>query len=144
MIAYADSSVLVAWFDASDLFSEAVANWIERNSVEFRWNSILRAEVRHTLRKINTPYGRAAWNALRASEKIGHLSIGRERLDHLFEAADELSAEKAGQNAAGTWDFFHVAAAIHGKAECFATCDKLQAELAEATQYFRIVKLFEV
>jgi hypothetical protein len=54
-----------------------------------------------------------------------------------------LSAEKASEISAGTWDFFHVAAGMHARAECFATCDKLQADLANATKGFRLVKLFK-
>jgi hypothetical protein len=58
------------------------------------------------------------------------LLFGRAKFHHLLEASEELSAEKANAVPAGTWDFLHVAAAIHSKAHCFATCDRLQAELA--------------
>jgi predicted nucleic acid-binding protein len=41
-----------------------------------------------------------------------------------------LSARRASNSAAGTWDFVHVAAAQHVRAEAFITCDAAQAELA--------------
>jgi predicted nucleic acid-binding protein len=127
---YADSSVLVAWFHADDQFAEQVTNWVRENVTDFIWNPFLRVEVRHNLRKLKMPYARTAWNALRASERSGRLLFGRVRFHDLLEAADELSAEKANAIPAGTWDFLHVAAAIQTKAACFATCDRLQADLA--------------
>jgi predicted nucleic acid-binding protein len=93
---------------------------------------------------LKTPYARTAWNALRASEKSGRLLLGRVKLHDILEAADELSAEKANAVPTGTWDFLHVAVAIHVKAQCFATCDRMQADLAvqcgfvgEKLKYFR-------
>ena len=130
MITYADSSVLVAWFHADDQFAQEVTNWVQVHVTDFIWNSFLRIEVRQNLRKLKTLYTRSAWNALRASERSGRLSFGRVWLHDLLEAADELSAEKASAVAAGTWDFLHVAAAIQTKAQRFATCDRLQADLA--------------
>jgi predicted nucleic acid-binding protein len=130
LIVYADSSVLVAWFHADDQFAQEVTDWVREYVTDFIWNPFLRVEVRHNLRKLKTPYARTAWNALRAAEKTGRLSIGRINLHDLLDAADDLSAEKANAIPAGTWDFFHVAAAIQTKAHCFATCDRLQADLA--------------
>ncbi len=60
----------------------------------------------------------------------------------LLEQTDELSAEQAAIVPAGTWDFFHVAAALHARAACFVTCDKLQAELATESGLAK-VKLFK-
>jgi predicted nucleic acid-binding protein len=142
MITYADSSVLVAWFHPEDEFAFPVTLWVKENVTDFLWNPVLRAEVRHNIRKLQSSYARAAWNALRASEKSGRLSLGREKLQDLFDATDELSAEKAAAIAAGTWDYFHVAAALHERAEAFVTCDKLQAELAR-TVHLPLVKLFK-
>lgn len=130
MITYADSSVLVAWFHADDQFAQDVTKWVQENVTDFIWNPFLRLEVRHNLRKLKTPYARAAWNALRASERSGRLVLGRVKFHDLLEAADELSAERANAIPAGTWDFLHVAAAIQNRAGCFATCDRLQADLA--------------
>ncbi len=130
MITYADSSVLVAWFHADDQFAQEVTKWVRDHVTDLVWNPFLRVEVRHNLRKLKTPYARAAWTALRASENCGRLTIGRAKVHDLLEGSDELSAEKANAVAAGTWDFLHVAAAIHSKAHCFATCDRLQADLA--------------
>jgi hypothetical protein len=79
MITYADTSVLIAWFHADDHFAKIVTPWISDNAIDFAWNSVLSAEVRHNLRMLKTSYTRTAWNALRASEKTGRLSIGRER-----------------------------------------------------------------
>jgi len=129
MITYADSSVLVAWFHPDDEFARPVTDWVRENTTEFLWNPILRLEVRHNLRKLRSSYARSAWNALRAAERT-RLRFGRERLHDLIDDADELSAKHAARVTAGTWDFFHVAAAIRQRAEAFATCDKLQSELA--------------
>lgn len=142
MNVYADTSVLIALFLPEDTFSEEVNNWVGSNSMELAWNLGLRNEVRHNLRKLNSSYSRTAWNALRAAESSGRLIIGREKLSDLLNAADELSAEKANTLPAGTWDYFHVAAALAANADCFATCDQLQAELAKASGGFRQVKLF--
>ncbi len=142
MIVYADASVLIALFHPADTFSKNVNRWFERNEINFVWNPILRNEVRHNLRKLKSTYARTAWNAFRAAEKTGRLAIGRDRLNILLEDADDLSAQKAGSVPAGTWDFFHVAAGLHAKAACFATCDEVQASLAESTEGFNEVKLF--
>jgi hypothetical protein len=56
--------------------------------------------------------------------------MGLERLTDLLEWGDELSARLASRTTAGTWDCVHVAAAQHGRASVFATCDTAQAELA--------------
>lgn len=143
MITYADSSVLVAWFHPDDEFAAAVTPWVQSQVTDFIWNPPLRLEVRHNLRKLRTPYARTAWNALRAAERT-RLRFGRVNVLALFDAADDLSAEKVGVAPAGTWDFFHVAAALQSRAECFATCDQLQAELAHAVQggTLRVVKQF--
>jgi len=90
---------------------------------------MLRLEVRHNLRKLRSSYAGVAWNALRAAER-SRLRFGRERLHDLIDDADELSAKHAARVAAGTRDFFHVAAAIRQRADTFATCDRLQADLA--------------
>jgi predicted nucleic acid-binding protein len=143
LITYADSSVLVAWFHASDEFAPPVTRWVQENVADFIWNPLLRAEVRHNLRRLRSSYARAAWNALRAAERT-RLRFGRVNLLTLFDATDDLSAEKAASIAAGTWDYFHVAAAIQSRADCFATCDELQAELASASGFGgRKLKLFK-
>jgi len=129
LITYADSSVLVAWFHADDEFARSVTAWVQDNVTDFIWNPVLRLEVRHNLRKLKTGYARTAWNALRAAER-SRLRFGRVNLLTLLDATDDLSAEKANAIPAGAWDFFHVAAAIQSRAYCFATCDKLQADLA--------------
>jgi len=140
VIAYADSSVLVAWFHADDEFAEPVTKWVREHVTDFLWNPILQLEVRHNLRKLRSTYARAAWNALRAAER-SRLRVGRERLQDLIEDADQLSAAHVASILAGTWDFFHVSAAFRQRAEIFATCDKLQAKLAN-TAGLPNVKLF--
>ena len=140
MIIYADSSVLVAWFHPDDEFALPVTRWVRENVTDFLWNPILRLEVRHNLRKLRSGYARAAWNALRAAER-SRLRFGREKLHDLIDEADELSAKHGATVPAGTWDFFHVAAAMRQRAPAFATCDKLQAELARAASLPN-VKLF--
>ena len=143
MIVYADTSVLIAWFYADDIFAKQVTPWIQEHVTDFVWNSVLRAELRHNLRQLEGGYARAAWNALNAAESTGRLSLGRKSLHQLLNAADELSAEKAKTISAGTWDYFHVAAALIAGVDCFATCDALQAELAEECDGFKEVKLFK-
>ncbi len=142
MMTYADSSVFVAWFHPDDEFAKPVTQWVRENVTDFLWNPMLRLEVRHNLRKLRSSYARAAWNALRAAER-SRLRFGRERLHDLLDDADELSAKHAARVPAGTWDFFHVAAAIRQRASAFATCDKLQADLAREMNLPR-VKLFRV
>ena len=142
MITYADSSVLIAWFHPDDEFAGPVTPWVREHVTDFIWNPILRAEVRHNLRKMRSPYARTAWNAYRAAESNHRLTFGRERLADLLAQTDELSAEQAALVPASTWDFFHVAAALHARVACFATCDKLQAELATESGLPK-VKLFK-
>jgi len=142
VITYADTSVLVAWFHADDEFARPVTDWARENVTDFSWNLLLRLEVRHNLRKLRSAYARAAWNALRAAER-SRLRCGREKVHDLIDDADELSAKHGARWPAGTWDFFHVAAAMRQRAEAFATCDKLQADLARAVN-LPYVKLFKV
>lgn len=140
MITYADSSVFIAYFHPDDEFAVPVTNWVRENVTDFVWNPILYLEVRHNLRKLRTPYVRMAWNALRVAERT-RLRFGRERIHDLIDDADELSAKHAATLVAGTWDFFHVAAATRQRAVAFVTCDRLQADLARAANLPH-VKLF--
>ena len=142
MIVYADSSVMVAWFHADDEFAQPVTEWAREHVTDFLWNPILQFEVRHNLRELRSSYARTAWNALRAAERT-RLRFGRVNLRELLDDADQLSANHAATSPAGTWDFFHVAAALHQAAEIFATCDRLQADLAKAAKV-KTVRLFRV
>jgi len=142
MICYADSSFLVAWFHPADPLAIAVTEWTRAHVTDFIWNPILRAEVRHNLRKLKSRYARTAWNAYRASEKTRRLVLNRQSLADLLNAGDDLSAEKANDISAGTWDFVHVAAFLECKAHYFATIDKLQAQLASEFVPKTRVKLF--
>lgn len=141
MKVYADTSALVAWFHPADSFAETVTEWCRDVSPDFFWNSILRAELRHGLRKISGPYGALAWHAYRASESSKKLRLHTQPVSALFEWADELSARYAATSIAGTWDFVHVAAAHRLRAEVFATCDHAQAELARLVG-IKNVKIF--
>jgi len=142
MICYADSSFLIAWFHPADQFAIPVTEWTRDHVTDFIWNPILRAEVRHNLRKLKTQYAATAWNAYRASEAMRRLVIGRQSIADLLRAGDDLSTEKAKEFSAGTWDFVHVAAFIESKAHYFATLDRLQAELAGELAPKERVKLF--
>lgn len=142
MITYADTSVLVAWFHPEDEFAEPVTRWVKENVTELLWNPLLRLEVRHNLRKIRSPYARVAWNALRAAER-NRLRPGREKLQDLLDEAEDLSAASATNLPTGTWDLFHVAAAVRMRAEAFATCDQVQATLAKKANLPNI-KLFKL
>jgi predicted nucleic acid-binding protein len=127
---YADTSALVAWFNPADGFAPAVTSWCRSRAPEFLWNPLLRTELRHNLRRLSGRYAATAWHAYRAGETSQRLKPGLERLADLLEWGDELSARHANNFAAGTWDFVHVAAAQHVRAEVFITCDVAQAELA--------------
>jgi len=127
---YADTSVLIAWFNPADEFAPAVTRWCRSRSAEFCWNPFLRAEVRHNLRKVTGRYGALAWQAYRACEAAGLLKLDRARPGDLLDAADQLSTQCAAKTTAGTWDCVHVAAAQHAGVSVFATCDSAQAELA--------------
>lgn len=129
---YADTSVLVAWFNPADEFAVAVTSWCRDRAPEFAWNSLLQIELRHNLRRLPGNYAAIAWHAYRTSESSQRLKLGLHRLSDLLEWGDELSARYAQNSTAGTWDFVHVAAAQHVRAETFITCDSAQAELARS------------
>jgi predicted nucleic acid-binding protein len=127
---YADTSALIAWFHPADEFALTVTDWCRERSPEFSWNPVLRMELRHNLRRLSGMYATPAWHAYRASETSRKLRLGIHRLSDLLERADELSARHALNSHAGAWDFVHVAAAQHVRAEMFITCDAAQAQLA--------------
>jgi predicted nucleic acid-binding protein len=127
---YADTSALIAWFNPADEFALAVTSWCRERAPEFCWNPLLRIELRHNLRRLSGKYAAVAWHAYRAAETSQRLKSEVHRLADLLEWGDELSARHAADFAAGTWDFVHVAAAQHFRAEMFITCDAAQAELA--------------
>jgi predicted nucleic acid-binding protein len=127
---YADTSVLIAWFHPADEFAVAVTAWCRSRSPEFFWNPLLRAELRHNLRRLSGDYAAVAWHSYRAAETSNRLRPGLHRLPDLLEWGDELSARHAADSTAGTWDFVHVAAALHARPQTFITCDVAQAELA--------------
>lgn len=142
MSLYADTSVLVAWFYPADVFAPVVTTWSRAHGPDFHWNTLLRAELRHNLRKFTGSHAATAWRAYRASETARRLVLGRERLTDIVEWADELSARFASATPCGTWDCAHVAAALHVKADIFATCDAAQARLAQLAGLPQI-KLFK-
>jgi predicted nucleic acid-binding protein len=127
---YADTSALIAWFHPADEFASAVTDWCCGRSPEFCWNPLLRIELRHNLRRLSGKYAAVAWQAYRASETALRLRLGTHRLPDLLDWGDELSARHAQSFSAGTWDFVHVAAAQHSRAQVFITCDAAQAALA--------------
>ena len=127
---YADTSALVAWFNPADEFAPAVTSWCRERAPEFCWNPLLRIELRHNLRRLSGKYASVAWHAYRSAETSQRLKSEIHRVSDLLEWGDELSARYAADFAAGTWDFVHVAAALHFRAEIFITCDAAQADLA--------------
>jgi predicted nucleic acid-binding protein len=139
---YADTSALVAWFNPADEFAPVVTAWCRERAPEFHWNPLLRVELRHNLRRLSGKYAAIAWHAYRASETSPRLKLGIHRLSDLLEWGDELSARHAKHSTAGTWDFVHIAAVQHVRAEIFITCDGAQAELAR-TAGLRRVHLFK-
>ena len=141
MRVYADTSVLVAWFHPMDEFAIPVTKWCRECGPEFFWNLLLRVELRHHLRRLKTNYAAQAWHAYRASETSFRLRLGKDRSSDLLELGDELSARHVEIGGVGSWDCVHVAAALHDKAEVFATCDHAQAVLARSAG-LSAVKLF--
>jgi predicted nucleic acid-binding protein len=139
---YADTSALIAWFHPTDEFAPAVTAWCRERAPDFYWNSLLRIELRHNLRRLSGKYAAAAWHAYRTAETSHRLKLGTHRLPELLEWGDELSARHALETTAGTWDFVHVAAAQHVRAEIFITCDAAQAELARRAG-LPLVQLFK-
>jgi predicted nucleic acid-binding protein len=129
---YADTSALIAWFNPADEFAPAVTSWCRERAPEFCWNPLLRIELRHNLRRLSGKYAAVAWHAYRAAETSQRLKLEIHRVSDLLEWGDELSARHGADFAAGTWDFVHVAAAQHFRAEMFITCDAAQADLARA------------
>src|SRR3954468_7298711 len=109
MTIYADTSALVAWFHPADPFAESVIKWGRGQQPEFCWNLFLRAELRHNLRRLSGKYAAVAWHAYRASEVGKRLRLDTHSPTDFFEWTDEVSARYASANAAGTWDFLHVA-----------------------------------
>lgn len=137
MLIYADTSTLVAYFYPNDLFTILVINAARDKMPDFVYWPCLRFELRHNLRLARTDsYGEMAWRALRAAEKTSARLRWQGELtaDKMLDAAEELSAEKAGEMDCGSGDYLHVAAArrlnlLSGIDE-FWTCDAAQAELA--------------
>jgi predicted nucleic acid-binding protein len=58
-------------------------------------------------------------------------------------AGDELSARHAQSFSAGTWDWVHIAAAQHARAQAFITGDAAQTRLARRLPGLTLVQLFE-
>lgn len=132
MKAYADSSVLLAWFNPKDEHTQAVHKWMASRACDFFWNPALWFEVRHNLRKIPAASHRAtAWNAYRAAEKWRARLIPHPfHIEVLLDAADRISASLPPGATAGSWDCLHVAAALRAEADVFLTCDEAQFDVA--------------
>lgn len=131
MTAYADTSVLIAWFHPLDIFAPVVVPWVAANVDDFFSNRILEAELRHNLRSLKGDYAAIAWHSYRAAES--RFVESRNKTDSLLAEADDLSVELAKEIDAGTFDFFHVAAARRERGEIFLTCDRAQAEVARTS-----------
>ena len=133
LLVYADTSALFSYFHPRDEFTFPVTEAARKESPDFVYWSL----VRHNLRQCRVDsYGELAWKALRAAEKTQTRLRWQPDLkcDSLLESADELSAQRAMDNPAGSSDFLHVAAASRLAAVIglrdFWTCDQGQAELA--------------
>jgi predicted nucleic acid-binding protein len=138
-LVYADTSALFAFFHPRDDFSPTITLAVRKEAADFAYWSFLRYELRHNLRQARIDsYGELAWKALRAAERTQARLRWQPDLkcDSILEAADEFSAQKAHQFAAGSADFLHVAAArrlhlLSGIDE-FWTCDAEQSKAAKA------------
>jgi hypothetical protein len=136
-LVYADPSALFAYLHPDDEFSGVVDAAVQKESPDFVHWSFLRCELRHNLRLARTErHGEVAWQALRAAEKTAARLQWQGELtaDKMLDAAEELSAEKAGDFDCGSSDYQHVSAArrlnlLSGLDE-FRTCDVAPAALA--------------
>jgi predicted nucleic acid-binding protein len=136
-LVYADTSALFSYFHPRDEFALAVTEAARKESPDFVYWSFMRYELRHNIRQSRMDsYGEVAWKALRAAEKTQARLRWQPELkcDSLLDAADEFSSHHARENAAGSADFLHVAAArrlapLITLSE-FWTCDAEQAKLA--------------
>ena len=148
LLAYADSSVLFAYFHPEDTFTIPVNDAIRKHAPDFVYWPFLRFELRHNLRLARVDrWGEVAWRALRAAERTSTRLRWQVELntDRLLDTAEELSAKQSANFDCGSADYLHVAAArrlhlIHGLDE-FWTCDATQAKLARAEGL--TVRLFE-
>lgn len=136
-LGYADTSAWFAYFHPDDDFSAVVDAAVQKYSPDFIYWSFLRFELRHNFRLTKTnSRGAAAWRALRAAEKTtARLRWQNEpTADKMRDAAEELSAEKAGGADCGSSDYLHVAAArrlrLLGELDEFWTCEAAQAARA--------------
>lgn len=78
----------------------------------------------------------------RAVEQSAKLLLRKNLTASLLDDLDDLSARLAQTIDAGTWDFFHVAAAARVGCDFFATCDQAQAEVAKRAGLK--VKIFKI
>lgn len=138
-LVYADSSVLFAYFHPHDEFSSVVDRAVQKDAPDFVYWPLLRYELRHNLRQSRGHAdGEVAWRALRAAERTASRLRWQSDLtaDKMLDAAEELSADKAGNFDCGSADFLHVAAArrlnLLNGIDAFWTCDITQAALAKA------------
>ena len=137
-LVYADTSALFAHYHPRDEFSALVDAAVRATAPDFVYWSWLRYELRHNIRLTRQDkHGAAAWNALRASEKMQTRLRWQPdlRADSVLESADELSALDGDEYGAGAGDVLHVAAArkfhlLTGLDE-FWTCDAAQAAIAK-------------
>jgi predicted nucleic acid-binding protein len=133
-LAYVDSSFLVAWFAPWTPQGPAVVAHMEHRPVDFFWNPVLRAELRHSLRRLQLPEHerKLAWQAYRATEKWRVRLVPHPfSFERMVDRTDELSSETAQAVGAGTWDLFHIACAEAVGADIFLTCDEAQSEAAK-------------
>ena len=138
-LVYADTSALFAFFHPKDEFSARLTEAVRKASPDFVYWSFLRYELRHNLRQARVDsHGETAWKALRAAERTQARLRWQPDLkcEVVLESADELSAQRAHEFAAGSADFLHVAAArrlnLISSIDEFWTCDAEQSKAAKA------------
>lgn len=138
-LVYADTSALFAFFHPRDEFSALLMEAVRRTSSDFVYWSFMRFELRHNLRQARVDAdGETAWKALRAAERTQARLRWQPDLkcESVLESADEYSAQRALDFAAGSADFLHVAAArrlnLLSGIDAFWTCDEQQSKVAKA------------
>src|SRR5258707_4089259 len=137
-LVYADPSGLFDFFHPRDEFSAVLTEAARKRSPDFVYWSFMRYELRHNLRQARVDsYGEVAWKALRAAERTQARLRWQPDLkcDSVLESADQFSAQRALEFAAGSADFLHVSAArllhLHSGIDEFWTCDMEQAKAAK-------------
>jgi len=131
MIAYLDSSALVAWFDPHSPHHRRVTAWREDAAgAQFAFNRLLQLECGHYFRRNRGEYAAAARQAFAQAEAARRFHFDATSPVELMPQAETLSRQHGSELGCGFWDLCHVAAAARA-GWLFVTADRQQAAAAE-------------